>query len=909
MSSRTLWCLTLAVLSVSQTPAHEDAPGTLWQRVENTEHNVSRFLLNEDELKNCFLRGSANRRPDRGGASSTIHHANSSAATSSESVIELPFPDGTLQKFILTDSQVMPPELALKYPEIKSYSGRSLVGDQASVRLNFCPNGLRAQIFTGTETIYVFSPADGAAEYVSTAKKNLLQDDSLQCLSSLSGPEDDSPRLASLGVERGGRQLRTYRLAIAASGEFTRANGGTVASAMSAIVSTINQVNGVYERELGIRLQLVPNTDELVFLNPNNDPYSANLANVTTLLENQETIDTIIGSANYDVGHLFNTAEFGLAYIGVVCREDWKARGCIGTGTPGSNLYFADFVAHEMAHQFGAHHTFNSIDGNCFGGRHPASAYEPGSGSTLMGYAGFCNNDNLQAHWNSYFHSASYDEIQQFVTSGTGASCPVITPTGNNPPVVDAPPHFIIPRNTAFRLNASGQDPDGDAITFCWEQRDLGPAQSVYDSDNGQSPIFRSMEPTPFSFRSFPRMVDLLNNTRLRGEQLPRWPRELHFRVTARDNRGGIGTADTVVTVADAGPLRFTSHNSAETFFAGQTITWEVAGTDLAPVNATHVNILLSTNGGLNFNIVLAANTPNDGSERVLFPNENIEGARLRVEAANNIFFAVNESNFNIQRYFSVADFNFDEHVDLLWQNDKGQLAAWFLDGTNFLQGTFLRSGYAVPSHWRLAAMSDFNSDAQADLLWHQPTTGRLMVWFMNGTELLRAEHLQDRLPVAAGWRIVSATDLDGDHQPDILMQRANGKLAVWKMNGTRLAQAIPLRDGQSIGLQWRAIAVSDFNADGAKDIVFRHQDGRLAIWIMNGFEYVQSQLLDTPRPDHSWKFGALADLDRNGQDDFIWRHTDGRIQVWFMSGSSAFRFGTLRNGSVGTQWRLMGPR
>ena len=452
-----------------------------------------------------------------------------------------------------------------------------------------------------------------------------------------------------------GTQLRTYELAVATTGEYTQFHGGTVAAGLSAVVVTMNRVNGIYENDLAVRMELVPNNDSLIYTNANTDPYTNN-SGFAMLAENQSNVDAVIGSANYDVGHVFSTGGGGIASLGVIGVNGLKARGVTGLPSPIGDPFDVDYVAHELGHQYGGNHTFNGDSGNCSGGnRNGSTAYEPGSGASIQAYAGICGNDNLQNNSDPMFHSESIDEIRALVTSGTANAVATITATGNSIPTVDAGADFVIPAGTPFELTAVGTDADaGDVLTYSWEQRDLGPQQDVNGGDNGSSPLFRSYDPSQSSTRVFPRLADLVNNTTSVGETLPTTDRTMNFRVVARDNSaggGGVVSDDMTVDVNPTGSaFQVTSQNAGGSWIGNtqETISWDVAGTTGNGINAANVDIFLSTDGGLNYDTLLLAGTPNDGSQAIDVPNIETTQARIKVKASGNIFFDINNANISI---------------------------------------------------------------------------------------------------------------------------------------------------------------------------------------------------------------------------------------------------------------------
>jgi hypothetical protein len=257
-----------------------------------------------------------------------------------------------------------------------------------------------------------------------------------------------------------------------------------------------------------------------------------------------------------------------------------------------------------------------------------------------------------------YQYTATATVIDQ-ANQAPAPTCAALTETGNLPPIVNAGADFKIPGRTPFALTAAGTDPNNDPLTYCWEEADLAPGfKDANTPDDGMNPIIRSYPPNPSPTRIIPRWNELLaNQTQTRSEKLPTTNRELKFNVTARDNRfGGFGMDEMKIDVIDSGTgFAVTAPNAAGVTYAGgstQTVTWNVANTTAAPIGTTHVNILLAPTatpeGGPSFPIVLAANTPNDGSEAVTIPMVNTSTARIMVQAVGNIFFDISDNNFAI---------------------------------------------------------------------------------------------------------------------------------------------------------------------------------------------------------------------------------------------------------------------
>lgn len=645
-------CVSVVLLTLSRV-ALALPPEEIWQRVDKIPQDrpASQAWIHPQKfhafkINHGQLRALLNR----------VGKESSHERKKPTSEILLPMPDGTLARFSIIESPVMAPELAAEFPEIKTFRGIGVDDPRATVRLDITPQGFHAQILSPNGAVYIdpYWRGDNVL-HTSYYKRNYRRAiDDWTCLTR-GGDSFGTQALAAtadLGTASSGGTLRIYRLAVAATGEYTTYQGGTVALGQAAIVTAVNRVTGVYEIDMAIRLVLVANNSSLVYTNSATDPYTNN--NSSSLLsQNQSNIDSVIGTSNYDIGHVFSTAGGGLAALGVVCKVASKAQGETGTSAPTGDAYWIDYVAHEMGHQFGGNHTFNSTTSSCGGGnRNASTAYEAGSGSTIMAYAGICGADDLQAHSDPYFHSISYEEIMAYVTTGSG-TCSSNVVTGNTAPTVSAGPNYTIPASTSFILTATGSDPDGDALTYCWEERDLGVATTLAAADNGSSPLFRSFNPATSPSRIFPRIQDLIGNTNSLGEKLPTTSRTMKFRVTARDNRANGGGSNSSATngitiVSTAGPFVVTFPNTATNLAGNVTVTWNIANTTNLAINAANVNILLSTNGGLSFTTMLSSNTPNDGTETVALPSLTTSAARIKVEATGNIFFDISNVNFSI---------------------------------------------------------------------------------------------------------------------------------------------------------------------------------------------------------------------------------------------------------------------
>lgn len=457
-----------------------------------------------------------------------------------------------------------------------------------------------------------------------------------------------------------GDSLRTYRLAVSATEEYTAFFGDSRTAAQQAIVNSVATFNEILNRELNVHLDLIMNLD-IIFGGDHPDSEDPFTSLNAALGENQTLLDMKIGPTNYDIGHVFGTfAGGGLATLNSAGKDGIKAQGASGTLSPTGSGF--DLLAiHEFGHQFGAKHTFNGPDS----ARNGPTAYEPGSGSTIMSYAGILPavfgeppvGNNLQNDPDDYFHAGSIDQIVAHLEDLDSDGVGTISSIVNQIPAVNAGNDFTIPAGTPFSLTATGTDADGDTLFYNFEQFDIGAAQNVdpLDADNGSSPLFRSFEPAVADSsgtftRVFPQLSDILNGTSTKGEQLPSTNRSLNFRATVRDQQGGTNGDDVLLTVVNTGSdFAITNLNSTTTLTGGvnQEITWDVAGTTTNGINVSDVEILLSTDGGLTFPTLLAT-TPNDGTHTLALPNIDTTDARFMIRADGNIFFDVSNANVTI---------------------------------------------------------------------------------------------------------------------------------------------------------------------------------------------------------------------------------------------------------------------
>lgn len=602
--------------------------------------------------------------------------------------IQLPSPDGKMRSFVVSASSCLHPTLAAKFPDIKTYTGIAKDNKGVTAKFDFTYTGFHAIVFDGENTYiidpYGYNSAEGY--YVCYYQRNLKRTGDFQFCSNDDTTVREIHKNKELNVGSGnvrpvqfkmsGASRKTYRLVVACTGEYSAAAAGSSAPSkalsLSAIVTSVNRVNGLYEREIGVHMELVANNDNVIYLDGATDPYSNSSGN-TMMGQNQTNVDNVIGTANYDIGHVFSTGGGGIAQLGSVCDPFQKAQGVTGQPNPLGAAFDYDFVAHEMGHQFGAVHTFNANTGSCTANGVSTAAYEPAGGTTIMAYAGICAGNNIQGHSDAYFHAKSLDQITDFLMVN-GAICASSAASGNTPPIVPGYQQtYEIPYLTPFELTApAATDSDHDTLTYCWEEWDLGSFGSSFSNTTVTGPIFRSVNPDFSRTRVFTRLDSLRRNvTSYLGEKLPQVSRVLNFRLTVRDIYNGYGTFnlhDDLIKLNvtnTSGPFRVIYPNLYADYLqsgTSSTITWDVANTTAAPVSCSNVDIYLSVDDGITFPYTLASNTANDGSETVNIPaGIYAGGCRIKVKGVGNVFFDMSDEGFRIFPWASSSVNNVED--------------------------------------------------------------------------------------------------------------------------------------------------------------------------------------------------------------------------------------------------------
>ncbi len=578
-------------------------------------------------------------------------------AKDSNIVLSIPNADGVLERFSIYENPTMDPALAARFPEIKSYIGIGIDNPTLTAYFSMSPLGFKSMVIGADRSAVFIEPISSDlgtyTVYRKSDKKQSLTKFECSVIDQVT-PQMDG---ATARPNADDALIRTFRLAMSCTGEYTAYFGGTKALALAAINNSITRCNGVFEKDFGARMIIIANTDLVIYTSASTDPYSAATSLSQWNSQLQSTLTSVIGEANYDIGHLFGASGGGgnAGCIGCICSSGkGSAYTSPSNGVPSGDSFDIDYVAHEIGHQMGANHTFSmSNEGT-------GANMEPGSGSTIMGYAGITSQD-IQPNSDAYFHAIS---IQQVTNNIKAKTCSANIVTGNSVPTASAGLDYTVPKSTPFMLTGSATDANGDALTYNWEQFDNAAstatgASSAASATRTSGPTFRSYNSSTSPVRYFPRIQSVLTGAtttagaEITVEALPSVARIMNFRLTVRDNRAS-GSAnnsdDMIVTVnATAGPFTVNSPNTAVSFVGGssQTITWAVAGTTANGVNCANVDILLSTDAGTTWSTLVAA-TPNDGTQAVTIPNTPGATNRIMVKGTNHIFFDVSNTNFTI---------------------------------------------------------------------------------------------------------------------------------------------------------------------------------------------------------------------------------------------------------------------
>ncbi len=609
----------------------------------------------------------------------------------SNNSISLPNEKGIIEEFKILEASTFSPTLAAKFPEIKSYIGYS-TSSKATARISISPEGIQSMIsYPNKETIFM-QPIKGDNNkyivYSRAAKENIPTEPFVCYTENADAHQADSKSIVDT-KDANDQVLRKFRLAMSVNGEYTTYHGGTVAGALAAINATMTRVNAVFETDMAVTFEIIDAT-ELIYTDAATDPYSTDLGEWNAQLQN--TLSNTIGNAAYDIGHMFGASGGGgnAGCIGCVCVDDDIANTSDtekGSGItspidaiPEGDSFDIDFVAHEIGHQMGANHTW------AFRSEGTGVNAEPGSGSTIMGYAGITNANDVQSNSDAYFHYHSIKQITDNLVTRTCWEDNSPVAIANNPPNAEAGNDYTIPMGTAYVLKGAATDADGgDNLTYCWEQTDSAIVTNTsFGPTSTSGAMARSLPPVASPNRYIPRLSSVVSGNLTQSSPTLNSPwetvatvgRTLNWALTVRDREpsntglGGQSSYDTMtVTVDDtAGPFAVTSQTTNETWDIGESklVTWDVAGTDGGSVNTPTVNILLSVDGGLTFPHVIASNVPNNGNALITVPTigSDTTTARIIVEGNDNIFFAMNSSDFTINVVeFSLAINNLEQDI------------------------------------------------------------------------------------------------------------------------------------------------------------------------------------------------------------------------------------------------------
>lgn len=659
MSKRNLTALVLSLFSVSV------SADLIWRDVparQTLATEAGRMLQTDADEMRRYLRSA----PAAGSSASPL-------------LLSLPLPNGEIRQFKAYETALMQPELAAKYPQIKTYRVTAVDNPASSGSVGFGPAGLHAMLFLDDLGTVMIDAAGSDTHYRSFYKQDALSSQQPQ----ICHTEDDASDAASASNAQRRHAARTFgsirvlRIALSATAEYSQeiapsssSDSETKTLVLAEMAKLLSRVNQIYERDLALSLQLVSGTDQLIYRDSGSDPFdddpSSSDPAAQMLQANQPLVDSVIGSANYDLGHVLSINGGGYASLRSACDNSVKAQGVSGHPSPQQDAYYIDYFSHEVGHQFGGNHTFNGSTLSCSGGnRVAASAFEPGSGTTIMAYAGICGGENVQSNSDALFHAGSIAEINSFADS---LSCGSISSysslnggaVNGSEPIAEAGADYVIPAYTPFRLDASQScDDDNDLLSFSWDEIDAGIAttlSSYGNTDFGNNALFRTYLPSGRNYRDFPTLEALAEGSVSKAELLPQTTREVNFRLVVRDGRSGVDTDDVKIQAVNTGSAFAVTAVGNLFPSAGDAllVSWNVAGTAAAPINCSNVDIdLLTFPSSFNFSTYgvtrLASSEANDGEATVSLPSDkSAVNARIRVSCSNNIFYDISDDRIQV---------------------------------------------------------------------------------------------------------------------------------------------------------------------------------------------------------------------------------------------------------------------
>lgn len=629
---------------------------------------------------------------DNAAMQSMLSHVGSDMASATE--IQVPTPEGTFRTFKIWKNGTMSPALAAKYPEILTFDGYAVDDPNVTAKFGFNPFGFSAQVHDGRNTYYVDPYSNAQDGYYMTFYKRDLPFEPVRCaadelfrstgLSDLDNNQQtpfefDGNNGNSELIYAHSNQTRKFRTAITNTGEWATAIVGAVNPSkqlvVAKIVEIVNRINGYFEREIAVTLELIDNNDAIVFNNKDLDPYNNNNNMAALLDESHTSIVNRIGGNNFDLGHILCTAGGGLAQTPAVCSSNGKGRGA-STINSTTNL---KTIMHEMGHQMSASHTFSANNAGCNGNGMPQGAYESGSGVTIMSYSGACaeNNVFLNQGDDDYYHVHSLYEITTYINNSI--TCGTLS---TNIPVLSIPnitDKYNIPRNTPFELVGPEATVQGSQIPqtffYNWEQYDNGfDLVEANGSTQTSGPTLRSHYPKLSTAQTYPPIKEIIaGNYSLVGYRLPGGARTLNFKYTARgilNNKGAFCFSDSTLklnVISSAGPFRVTSNTSGTTNWnPGETveIKWNPASTNNAPINCQGVSIYLHFPDGTQPDIQLVGYAPNNGI--FYYPVQNFAATNgyIKIKGAGNVFFDVSKGKVNVKGT-NIDQVTFDKNINI----------------------------------------------------------------------------------------------------------------------------------------------------------------------------------------------------------------------------------------------------